>query len=141
MVTHWDEVEPVAIERTHLRGWRWRLGAAAGAERVGLSRYRLAAGDRAMPVHVHADEEELFFVLGGEGLSWQDGRTYEPRAGVVERPALAAARRAESVQRRGRRRSARRARARGAAPADDRQRRRRAATPAGPSRRCGRRAP
>jgi uncharacterized cupin superfamily protein len=83
MVTHWDEVEPVAIEGTHLRGWRWRLGAAAGAQRVGLSRYRLAAGERAMPVHVHADEEELFFVLGGEGVSWQDGRTYAVRAGDV----------------------------------------------------------
>jgi uncharacterized cupin superfamily protein len=81
MVTHWDEVEPVAIEGTHLRGTRWRLGAAAGAADVGLSRYRLAAGERAMPVHVHADEEEIFFVLAGEGVSWQGGRTYEVRAG------------------------------------------------------------
>jgi uncharacterized cupin superfamily protein len=81
MVTHWDEVEPVAIEGTHLRGTRWRLGAAAGARDVGLSRYRLAAGERAMPVHVHADEEELFYVLAGEGVSWHDGRTYEVRAG------------------------------------------------------------
>jgi uncharacterized cupin superfamily protein len=83
MVTHWDEVEPVAIEGTHLRGTRWRLGAAAGARDVGLSRYRLGAGERAMPVHVHADEEELFYVLAGEGISWQDGRTYEVRAGDV----------------------------------------------------------
>jgi uncharacterized cupin superfamily protein len=81
MVTHWDEVEPVVSERTYLRGWRWRLGVAAGAERVGLSRYKLAADERAMPVHVHADEEEIFHVLSGEGLSWQDGRTYEVRAG------------------------------------------------------------
>jgi uncharacterized cupin superfamily protein len=81
MVTHWDEVEPVAIEGTHLRGTRWRLGAAAGADGVGLSRYRLAAGERAMPVHVHADEEELFYVLAGEGISWHDGRTYEVRSG------------------------------------------------------------
>ena len=29
-----------------------------------------------MPVHVHGDSEELFYVLAGEGLSWQDGRTY-----------------------------------------------------------------
>ena len=28
-----------------------------------------------MPVDVDADEEELFVVLGGEGLSWQDGRS------------------------------------------------------------------
>jgi len=81
MATHWDEVEPVVIEGLQLRGTRWRLGAAAGAEGVGLSRYRLAAGERAMPVHVHADEEEIFYVLGGSGVSWQDGRTYEVRAG------------------------------------------------------------
>ncbi len=81
MVIHWDEVEPRVIEGTQLRGTRWRLGAAAGAADVGLSRFRLRPGERAMPVHVHADEEELFYVLGGEGVSWQDGRTYEVRAG------------------------------------------------------------
>jgi uncharacterized cupin superfamily protein len=78
---HWDEVEPIAIDREHLRGTRWRLGAAAGAAAVGVSRYRLRAGERAMPVHVHADEEELFYVLDGEGVSWQDGRTYRVAAG------------------------------------------------------------
>jgi uncharacterized cupin superfamily protein len=81
MVIHWDEVAPVAIEGEHLRGTRWRLGATAGARDVGLSRYRLAAGERAMPVHVHADEEEIFYVLDGEGLSWQGGRVYTVRAG------------------------------------------------------------
>ena len=81
MVTHWDEVEPVAIEGTQLRGTRWRLGGAAGADRAGLSRSRLAAGERAMPAHVHADEEEIFYVLAGDGLSWQDGRTYAVRTG------------------------------------------------------------
>jgi uncharacterized cupin superfamily protein len=81
MVTHFDEVEPVAIEGTQLRGTRWRLGGAAGADRAGLSRYVLAAGERAMPAHVHADEEEIFYVLAGDGLSWQDGRTYAVRAG------------------------------------------------------------
>ncbi len=41
-----------------------------------------------MPVHVHADEEEFFYVLGGSGLSWQDGRTYGVGAGgcLVHRP-------------------------------------------------------
>jgi uncharacterized cupin superfamily protein len=73
---HWDDVAPIAIEGENLRGTRWRLGRAAGTATVGLSRYRLAPGERAMPVHVHADEEELFYVLDGEGLSWQDGRTY-----------------------------------------------------------------
>jgi uncharacterized cupin superfamily protein len=81
MVTHFDDVEPIAIEGAQLRGTRWRLGAAAGARQTGASRYRLAAGERAMPVHVHADEEELFYVLDGEGLSWQDGRAFAVRAG------------------------------------------------------------
>ena len=41
-----------------------------------------------MPVHVHADEEELFYVLDGEGVSWQDGRAYAVRAGdcILHRP-------------------------------------------------------
>jgi uncharacterized cupin superfamily protein len=81
MVRHWDEVEPRSIEGEQLRATRWRLGAAAGCAKVGCSRYRVAAGERAMPVHVHADEEEIFYVLDGEGLSWQDGRVYPVRAG------------------------------------------------------------
>jgi uncharacterized cupin superfamily protein len=88
MVIHSDEIEPRVFDGTHLRGRGWRLGAAAGASDVGLTRYRIAPGERAMPVHVHADEEELFYVLSGEGLSWQDGRTYAVRAGdcILHRP-------------------------------------------------------
>jgi uncharacterized cupin superfamily protein len=81
MLCHWDDVEPEAIDRGELRGERLRLGDAAGAVRTGLSRYRLPAGARAMPVHVHGDEEEIFYVLAGEGLSWQDGSTYRVAAG------------------------------------------------------------
>jgi uncharacterized cupin superfamily protein len=81
VVVHWDAVAAAAIAEGDLRGMRWKLGAAAGTARLGLSRYRLAPGERAMPVHVHGDEEEIFYVLAGEGLSWQDGRTYRVRAG------------------------------------------------------------
>jgi uncharacterized cupin superfamily protein len=81
MVSHWDDVEARAIEGEQLRATRWRLGAEAGSVTVGCSRYRMAGGERAMPVHVHADEEEFFYVLAGEGLSWQDGRVYPIRAG------------------------------------------------------------
>jgi uncharacterized cupin superfamily protein len=92
MVIHRDEVEPRVFSGTHLCGTGWRLGAAAGASDAGLSRYRLAPGERAMPVHVHADEEELFYVLAGEGISWQDGRTYAVGAGdcILHRPAAEA---------------------------------------------------
>jgi uncharacterized cupin superfamily protein len=37
--------------------------------------------ERVMPVHVHADEEEIFYVLGGSGVSWQAGRTYPVSTG------------------------------------------------------------
>ena len=50
---------------------RRRLAAAAGAARIGCSLYEVPAGARQMPVHRHGDEEEIFYVLGGGGLSWQ----------------------------------------------------------------------
>src|SRR5947209_5239532 len=56
-----------------IRFARQRLALAAGARRIGCSHYLVAAGARQMPVHVHGDEEEIFYVLGGGGLSWQRG--------------------------------------------------------------------
>ncbi len=81
MPAHWDDVEWTRIDRGPLQGERQRLGRAAGAARAGLSRYRMGPGEHAMPVHVHADEEEIFYVLAGSGLSWQDGKTYRVIAG------------------------------------------------------------
>ena len=87
MLVHWDDVEPIAIDDGDLRGTRWRLGAAAGATRTGLSRYRLAPGERAMPVHVHGDEEELFVVLDGDGTLELGDEQHPVRPGsVVARP-------------------------------------------------------
>ncbi len=83
MICHWDEVSWTALEGGDLRCERQRLGAAAGALDVGLSRYRVAPGWRPMPLHVHADEEEIVFVLAGSGFSWQDDALHEVRAGDV----------------------------------------------------------
>lgn len=69
MLCHWDDVPITDLARGELAGRRRRLGAAAGAPRLGLSRYDLGPGERPMPLHVHGDEEELFFVLEGSGLS------------------------------------------------------------------------
>jgi uncharacterized cupin superfamily protein len=46
-------------------------------------------GKQSSPVHVELDEEEIFYVLAGSGLSYQDGKTYEVRAGdcIVHRVA------------------------------------------------------
>src|ERR671930_245052 len=84
MVTHWAEVEPAAIEGTHLRGTRWRLGRAAGAERGGFRRYRLRAGD----LILHRASAEAHTILGaGDGLDVlafgtgsPTGLTWLPRA-------------------------------------------------------------
>src|SRR3954452_122195 len=80
-LVHWDDVDEITIDRGPLQGRRRRLGAAAGATRIGLSRYVLGPGERAMPVHVHADEEEHFHVLSGSGFSWQNGRVFDVSAG------------------------------------------------------------
>jgi uncharacterized cupin superfamily protein len=58
-----------------------RLGAAAGSEGVGVSRVRVEPGKLPTPPHSHGASEELYFVLGGSGLAWQDDAAYEVRAG------------------------------------------------------------
>ena len=50
---------------------RRRIGAATGCAEIGVSLYTVPAGSRQMPLHVHGDEEEIFHVLAGSGLSVQ----------------------------------------------------------------------
>jgi uncharacterized cupin superfamily protein len=83
MIGHWDDEPWVTIDRGDLRCERQRLCFTTGAPRAALSRYRIDPGRRPMPQHVHADEEEIFFVLAGSGLSWQDDAVHEIGAGDV----------------------------------------------------------
>jgi uncharacterized cupin superfamily protein len=65
----------------HLSG-RWTdLGRAAGSVGVGVRRIEVDPGLWSTPAHVHGSAEEIFFVLGGSGLSWQGGKTYAVGAG------------------------------------------------------------
>lgn len=60
----------------HIKGvWR-DLGREIGTRTVGLRRIEIAEGHFATPAHEHGADEEIFFVLGGEGLLWQEGQTY-----------------------------------------------------------------
>ena len=84
-----DHADPLGrregqIGRGGADGGTWAdLGRAGGSVRTGLRRARLAAGMRSTPVHVHHDEEEIYVVLEGSGLLWQDGSTCDVRAGDV----------------------------------------------------------
>ena len=80
-VVHWDDVEARDLRRGPMQLDRIDLGQAAGTKRVGVARLKIDPGGRSSPVHVELDEEEIFYVLAGSGLSWQDGKTYEVRAG------------------------------------------------------------
>jgi uncharacterized cupin superfamily protein len=72
----------------HIKGM-WRdLGREAVTRTVGMRRIEIADGHFSTPAHEHGADEEIFYVLGGEGLLWQDGNTYVVGAGdcIVHRP-------------------------------------------------------
>jgi uncharacterized cupin superfamily protein len=72
----------------HIKGM-WRdLGREAGTHKVGLRRIEVDPEHFSTPAHDHGADEEIFFVLSGEGLLWQDGNTYAVRAEdcIVHRP-------------------------------------------------------
>ena len=58
-----------------------RLGDAAGTKQVGVNRIRIDPGRLPTPPHGHARSEEIYHVLAGSGLSWQDEEVSEVRVG------------------------------------------------------------
>jgi uncharacterized cupin superfamily protein len=70
-LTHWDDL---ALEHHELgpMNARWRT---ADGVRLGMSRIDVLPGAQSTPAHEHTAEEELFYVVRGDGLWWQDGRT------------------------------------------------------------------
>jgi uncharacterized cupin superfamily protein len=80
-IAHWEDVEKVRRDVGNIHASWSFLGEAAGCRVVGVRRIELAPGEIPTPAHAHSDEEEIFFVLAGSGLSWQDGVTYEVGAG------------------------------------------------------------
>ena len=76
-LAHWDGVEPRRRENGHLAGSWFDLGSAAESVTVGVQRIQIDAGKWSTPAHSEGAEEEIFFVLAGAGISWQDGEAYE----------------------------------------------------------------
>jgi len=76
------------VEIGHLKA-TWRdLGREAGTRTVGLRRIEVAPEHFSTPAHDHGADEEIFFVLAGDGVLWQDGKTCAVAAGdcIVHRP-------------------------------------------------------
>ena len=71
MVSHTDEMAPFTYELGDLAAGRRQLGKLVQAEHVGLSRWDIPAHRRNAPLHNHADEEEIAWVLRGSGFSVQ----------------------------------------------------------------------
>jgi uncharacterized cupin superfamily protein len=76
-IAHWDDVEKRQRAKGPMDGTWSRLGDAAGAERVGVNRIEIAPGKLSTPPHSHGASEEIYFVLGGSGLGWQDEDVFE----------------------------------------------------------------
>ena len=80
-VAHWDDLEWRRNAKGEMDAEWQRLGDAAGARAVGLNRVRVAPGRLPTPPHSHGASEEVFYVLSGSGLAWQDGDVHEVRPG------------------------------------------------------------
>ena len=78
-VAHWDEVESHHRAKGEMDATWQLLGEAAGTRSVGVNRVRVAPGKLPTPPHTHLASEELYFVLAGSGLAWQDGQVHEVR--------------------------------------------------------------
>jgi uncharacterized cupin superfamily protein len=80
-VVNLGDIEPRTVDVGHLRADWTFVGRAVGCVDVGVRRIQVQPGWFSTPLHVHADDEETFFVLAGSGLSLQDDKAYEVRMG------------------------------------------------------------
>lgn len=80
-LAHWDDVERHRRTKGELDAEWQLLGRAAGTAGVGVNRVRVAPGKLPTPPHSHGASEEIYFVLSGSGLAWQDGTVHEVRPG------------------------------------------------------------
>jgi uncharacterized cupin superfamily protein len=84
VISHWDDVRSWRGERGHIAGtWSSLTGTASTS--VGVKRIQVDPGKWSTPLHVEGAEEEIFYVLGGSGVSVQwdgdDTLAYEVREG------------------------------------------------------------
>ena len=103
---HADQVERQVWDAGEIQAQRRRLGAAVSAARLGVALIEIEPGKRSTPPHSHADEDEVFLVLEGSGVSYQSPGSGTPHVrDRGRRPALAPERRRRAHADRRRRRA------------------------------------
>jgi uncharacterized cupin superfamily protein len=70
VITHWDELDGVRRERGHINA-SWTRLTGANSVTCGVNRVRIEPGMWSTPLHLEGSEEEIFYVLGGAGVSVQ----------------------------------------------------------------------
>jgi uncharacterized cupin superfamily protein len=70
VISHWDEVRTWRGERGHIAG-TWSSLSGGASYSVGLKRIQVDPGMWSTPLHLEGAEEEIFYVLGGAGVSVQ----------------------------------------------------------------------
>jgi uncharacterized cupin superfamily protein len=70
VISHWDDVRTWRGERGHIAG-TWSSLTGRESHTVGLKRIQIDPGMWSTPLHLEGAEEEIFYVLGGSGVSVQ----------------------------------------------------------------------
>jgi uncharacterized cupin superfamily protein len=81
VISHWDDVEGVHRGSGHISG-TWQPLTGGASEWVGAKRIRIEPGKWSTPLHLEGSEEEIFYVLGGSGVSVQADASGEAAYGV-----------------------------------------------------------
>jgi len=77
VISHWDEVDAVRRDRGHIAA-SWRSLTGDRSVTAGVRRIVVDPGQWSTPLHLENSEEEIFYVLGGSGVSLQwDGEKTE----------------------------------------------------------------
>lgn len=87
-VVNLEDVEAITVERPRVARTRRNLGRAAGSITTGIQHVEVFPGKESAPPHCHSLEEEIFVVLGGEGVLVLGEEEFSVQAGhVIARPA------------------------------------------------------
>jgi uncharacterized cupin superfamily protein len=83
-IASWDDLHAEHDSAGSISSEWTPISRAVGSVRIRMNRIQVDPGKRSTPLHTESDEE-IFFVLGGSGLSWQragdNDSIYEVRAG------------------------------------------------------------